>query len=107
MVYRKANVFVHDTLAGILQETDEGFSFRYDDAYLQSPEAKPVSLTLPLTHNAYVSPTMFPFFDGLLPEGWLLEEVLNHWKLQKSDRFGVLCVAGKDPIGAVHLEVAE
>ena len=107
MTYRTANVFVHDTFAGILQETDEGFSFRYDEAYLQTPEAKPVSLTLPLTDTVYLRATMFPFFDGLLLEGWLLEEVLNHWKLQKSDRFGVLCVACKDSIGAVHLEVAE
>ncbi|MCW3081692.1 HipA N-terminal domain-containing protein [Segetibacter sp.] len=33
----------------------------------------PVSLTLPLKDQPYTSNVMFPFFDGLIPEGWLLD----------------------------------
>jgi len=107
MAYRKAKVLVHDTFAGILEETDRGFSFKYDEEYLHSPEAKPASLTLPLAHNTYISPTMFPFFDGLIPEGWLLTVVVKSWKLDIKDRMGLLRVACKDTIGAVTLEGIE
>ena len=47
--------------AGDLRETDEGYEFLYDSAYLSDAEARPVSLTLPLTEKAYQSAVLFPF----------------------------------------------
>ena len=47
--------------------------------------------------------TDIPFFDGLIPEGWLLDIVTHNWKISQSDRFGVLLVACKDPIGNVSV----
>jgi len=41
---RKANVYMEKTLAGILVEDENGYSFTYDPEYLQSPGSKPVSL---------------------------------------------------------------
>ncbi|GAA4413195.1 hypothetical protein GCM10023187_41240 [Nibrella viscosa] len=69
---RKAAVYLHQELAGHLAETDEGYEFSYDADYLNQPGARPVSLTLPLTATPYRSTVLFPFFDGLIPEGWLL-----------------------------------
>jgi HipA-like protein len=37
------------------------------------PDARPVSLTLPIREAPYLSRVLFPFFDGLIPEGWLLD----------------------------------
>ena len=45
--YRTAYVYVRETFAGTLKETDEGYSFIYDEKYLESPNATHVSLTLP------------------------------------------------------------
>lgn len=45
--------------------------------------------------------TLFPFFDGLTPEGWLLNVVTHNWKLDRKDRFGLLLVACRDTIGNV------
>ena len=101
--YRTAYVYVRDTFAGILQEKDWGYSFIYDSAYLTSPEASAVSLTLPLREEEYASKTLFAFFDGLIPEGWLLEVVSKNWKIDRKDRFGLLLVACKDPIGNVRI----
>lgn len=99
---------MRDKLAGILRETDEGYSFVYDTDYLSSEKPSPVSLTLPLTDKPYVSKTLFAFFDGLIPEGWLLDVVVHNWKLNEKDRFGILLVACKDPIGNVSVrEVSE
>ena len=69
--------------------------------YLASEIAEPISLTLPLTSLPYRSSTMFPFFDGLIPEGWLLDIAARNWKLNPNDRMGLLMTCCKDCIGAI------
>lgn len=105
--YRAACVYVRNTLAGILKETDFGYSFEYDKDYLYCENPTSVSLTLPLKEEEYTSKTLFSFFDGLIPEGWLLDVVSNNWKINPKDRFGLLLVACKDPIGNVRIEEAK
>ena len=102
--YRTAYVYVRDTFAGTLKETDSGYSFVYDPEYLMSGKPSAISLTLPLQEEEYTSKTMFAFFDGLIPEGWLLNMVSHNWKIDRRDRFGLLLVACKDPIGNVRIE---
>lgn len=102
--FRLAYVYVRNIFAGILQETDAGYSFAYDAAYLKRADASAVSLTLPLTDQTYTSKTLFPFFDGLIPEGWLLGIVSRNWKIDPKDRFGLLLVACKDCIGNVSIK---
>ena len=101
--FRKGYVYVRNVFAGILAETDSGYSFTYDDDYLKSENPSAVSLTLPLLNTAYTSATLFPFFDGLIPEGWLLGVVSRNWKIDTKDRFGLLLVACKDSIGNVSI----
>lgn len=99
---RKAEVFYRNTLAGILSETDEGYVFCYDPDYLRNNE-EPVSLTLPLQKEPYISKVMFPFFDGLIPEGWLLDIAVKNWKIDTRDRMGLLLACCRDCIGAVSI----
>ena len=80
-IFRTAYVYVRNVFAGTLLETDKGYSFSYDQTYLKDAQASAVSLTLPLTDEVYESKTMFPFFDGLIPEGWLLGVVSRNWKI--------------------------
>jgi serine/threonine-protein kinase HipA len=101
---RKAKVYMHNELAGFLTETIEGYSFKYDSNYLTGSGAKPVSLTLPLQDKPYESKTLFPFFDGLIPEGWLLDIAEKNWKLNARDRMGLLLACCRDCIGAVSIE---
>ena len=98
---RTAPVYVRHILAGMVSETDEGYQFTYEPSYLSRQDATAVSLTLPLQEAPYYSKTLFSFFDGLLPEGWLLDIVSHNWKIDPTDRFGLLLVACKDPIGNV------
>lgn len=104
--YRTAYVYVRDTFAGTLKETDSGYSFLYDSEYLKNERSSAVSLTLPLQTEEYTSKTFFAFFDGLIPEGWLLNIVSHNWKIDTRDRFGLLLVACKDPIGNVCIKEA-
>ncbi|MCR4876435.1 MAG: HipA N-terminal domain-containing protein [Clostridiales bacterium] len=106
-VLRQAGVFIRNRFAGLIQETDEGYCFTYDPDYLASENATVVSLTLPLRAESYTSRTLFPFFDGLIPEGWLLGVVSRNWKIDPKDRFGLLMVACHDCIGSVNIREEE
>jgi serine/threonine-protein kinase HipA len=59
---------------------------------------------LPIQKESYHSNIIFPFFDGLIPEGWILDIVEKNWKVNEKDRMGILLVACKDCIGAVSIE---
>ena len=95
--YRTAYVYIRNAFAGILKETDSGYSFVYDSDYLESENPTAVSLTLPLQSKEYTSKTLFTFFDGLIPEGWLLDIVSRNWKIDRKDRFGLLLVDSYRP----------
>ncbi len=100
---RKAEVKIQDTTAGWLTQDEDGYHFEYDVEYLTLPEAVAVSLTLPLQKNPFKSNVLFPFFDGLIPEGWLLDIAEKNWKLNPRDRMGLLMTCCKDCIGAVSI----
>jgi serine/threonine-protein kinase HipA len=103
MSYRKAGIYINDTKAGTLEETETGYRFQYDSDYFSHSKAKPVSLTLPLQEEPYESQVLFPFFDGLIPEGWLLDVVEETWKVNPKDRMGLLLVSCRDTIGNVSV----
>ncbi len=100
---RKAKVMYKDEWAGILSETESGYEFKYLESYMEDEKAIGISLTLPLREQSFTSQVMFPFFDGLIPEGWLLEIAYKHWKIDNRDRMGLLLTCCKDCIGAVSL----
>ena len=100
---RTAYVYVRSSFAGIITETDAGYEFAYDIDYASDPTSPPVSLTMPKREEPYFSQNLFPFFDGLIPEGWLLNIVSRNWKVNITDRFGILLLACKDCIGCVSI----
>lgn len=103
---RRGVVYFRDLRAGIIEETEHGYRFQYDPQYLQHPQAYPISVHCPLREEAFVSRTFFPFFDGLIPEGWLLNLVQRNWKLNLHDRMGLLLTTCGDCIGAVSVREA-
>ena len=100
---KQAKVFISNTLAGILTEDEAGYEFMYLPEYLASDSAIPVSLTLPLSDKPYRDKVLFPFFDGLIPEGWLLDIAEQSWKISARDRFSLLLACCKDCIGNVSV----
>ena len=79
-------------------------TFQYDGGFLTSEKAEAISLTLPLTDRPYRDKVLFPFFDGLIPEGWLLDIAERNWKIDARDRMSLLLACCKDCIGAVGVE---
>ena len=100
---RKAEIKMHAIRAGWLTEYEHGYHFAYAPDYLTMEGARPVSLTLPLREAPYQSAILFPFFDGLIPEGWLLDIAQRNWKLDPRDRMGLLLACCKDCIGAASV----
>ena len=99
----KAEIKIHNTTAGWLSQDENGYHFAYDPTYMEANNPEPVSLTLPVQETAFTSKVLFPFFDGLIPEGWLLDIAEKNWKLNPRDRMGLLLSCCKDCIGAVSV----
>lgn len=87
----------------MLTEDGGEYIFRYDSDYLASPEAVAISLTLPLSAEVFTSPMLFPFFDGLIPEGWLLDVALRNTDISILDRMSLLLLCCKECIGSVSV----
>ncbi|MBP8824135.1 MAG: HipA N-terminal domain-containing protein [Flavobacteriales bacterium] len=101
---RTAKVLLHDQWVGILWEEDREFVFTYRPNYVNKEDAEPVSLTLPLQETPFRDQVLFPFFDGLIPEGWMLSIAEKSWKVHPRDRMGLLLACCRDCIGAVSIE---
>ena len=70
---REGNVYYGAHLAGKITESDEGeYIFRYDEKYVREHPSEFISFTLPATDKPYIEKRLFPFFEGLIPEGCLL-----------------------------------
>ena len=99
-ILRQAKVYYKDELAGILQETDKRYIFQYDKDFIK--ENIPISVSLPVQEEPFESGKLFPFFKGLLPEGWYLNIVSTTQHVDTRDLFGVLLsTTSVDTIGAV------
>ena len=100
---RSGKVFFKNQFCGIIYENDLGYFFEYDINYLKLENAQDVSATMPLQSAVFMSKTLFAFFDGLIPEGWLLNLAEVNWKINYKDRMGLLLTCCNDCIGAVSV----
>lgn len=102
---KKAKVFVDGQFAGELQELERGKHYRF--IYLESYKGPSVSLEMPTHQRVYDFNRFPPFFEGLLPEGIMLEGLLRQTKLDRDDLMGQLTAVGKDLVGNVTIEALE
>jgi serine/threonine-protein kinase HipA len=100
---KKASVLLYDKVVGQVWENEAGFFFQYHPEYVIKTEKDPISLTLPVRAEAYHSDSIIPFFDGLIPEGWLLHIAEDYWKINPRDRVGLLFACCRECIGAVSI----
>lgn len=99
---RRARVLLHGRLAGLLEEADGGATYRF--TYAVGYKGEPISRTMPVRTDPYEF-TGFPaFFDGLLPEGEMLDGLLRQRKIDANDRLAQLLAVGGDFVGAITVE---
>jgi serine/threonine-protein kinase HipA len=102
---RKAAIYYKDQLAGVLTETDEGdYTFRYNETYVTKYPQQFITFTMPVMINTFKDRRLFPFFEGLIPEGWLLDIASESWKLNQNDRMGLLLSCCGNCIGSVSVQ---
>lgn len=102
---RHGKVYYKGNVAGVLTETNDGeYVFQYDEQYVINHEKDFITFSMPVTKTPYVDKRLFPFFEGLIPEGWLLEIASESWKINRNDRMGLLLACCQNCIGAVSVE---
>ncbi len=102
---RRAEIYYKNLLAGILTETNDGeYAFQYDKKYAAKYPDQFITFTMPVTEVKYADKRLFPFFEGLIPEGWLLEIATKNWKINQNDRMGLLLACCHNCIGAVSVK---
>jgi len=99
---RRAEVSIHGIPAGILEEIEAGKKYRY--TYFENYIGPSIALTMPVDEKEYIFDRFPPFFDGLLPEGLLLEGLLRLRKIDKFDYLSQLMAVGSDLVGAVTVQ---
>jgi len=99
---RRANILLHNRLAGFLEEEGRKYRFTYCDGY----DGPPVSLTMPTAQTEYLFDAFPPFLEGLLPEGVMLEGLLRQNKLSAGDYLGQAIAVGHEMVGAITVEEA-
>ena len=105
---RSAEIYYDTTLAGKLVETNDGeYTFTYEDSYVKKYPTQFITFSLPVRNESYVSNRLFPFFEGLIPEGWLLDIASKNWKINPNDRMGLLLACCQNCIGAVSVKSIE
>jgi serine/threonine-protein kinase HipA len=101
---RKGNVFYKELLAGVLTETNDGdFVFQYEESYVMNHPSDFLTFTMPVTEKPYTDKRLFPFFEGIIPEGWLLDIASKSWRINPNDRMGLLLACCQNCIGAVSV----
>ncbi|WP_026808423.1 HipA N-terminal domain-containing protein [Arenibacter latericius] len=105
---RKAKIFYDTLLAGELIETDDGdYIFQYEAEYTNKHQDQFLTFSMPVRSAPYKDNRLFPFFEGLIPEGWLLNIATKNWKLNPNDRMGLLLACCQNCIGAVSVKPIE
>lgn len=102
---RSAAIHYNELVAGILTETDDGiYTFQYNDEYIEKHVRQFITFTMPVRKEIYSDKRLFPFFEGLIPEGWLLDIASKNWKINPNDRMGLLLACCQNCIGAVSVQ---
>lgn len=79
--------------------------FRYEESWADSPRARALSLSLPLTADREIrGPQVDHYFDNLLPDSAAIRSrIRTRFKTPSSSAFDLLTAIGRDCVGAVQL----
>lgn len=99
----KLRIHVGDRLAGHLTRTGKGYGFDYLPEY----DGPPAFLGWDLQQQHREWEDFPPAFDGLLPEGVLLDQLLAKHKLDRTNKWDQLVAVGQDLTGFVTVLPAD
>jgi HipA-like protein len=102
---RILHLLMNGKLIGKLEKTaKDGLTFAYDQEWLNTPDARPISLSLPLTNQLFIGDTVYNFFDNLLPDNpQIRARIQAKFHITTNQPFDLLTNIGKDCVGAIQL----
>ena len=104
---KRLNVWMNGELAGNWSWSPSGrHVFEYEDAWLDSPFARPISLSMPLRKRdaPYTGSMVAAFFDNLVPDSPEIRKRLqSRFGTDSTDAFDLLAEIGSDCVGALQL----
>jgi len=104
MAQRTLNVFLGEALAGQLEQDASGTTrFQYAQAWLDSPDAVPLSASLPLRTDRFTRNETRPFFAGVLPEEESRRLIAKTFGVSDKNDFALLAQIGAECAGAVSI----
>ena len=101
-VLKQADVLVNGVLAGRLHELERGKKYRF--VYLDGYQGDSISLEIPRAIQVWEFDRLPPFFEGVLPEGMMLEALLKLRKIDRDDYMSQLIAVGRDLVGNITLK---
>lgn len=99
-------LYENQVVGELIQEKSGVLSYKYTLNWLNSPEAFPISISLPLTEDVFADRSVRPYFSGLLPEGVVRESVARKLGVSSRSDFKLLQYLGGDCAGALVLSDA-
>lgn len=105
MKRQSLEVFLHGRHIGFLSGSSLRLAFQYDAEIVAEYGASSIllSLSLPVNRKKISGPSVFNYFDGLLPEGQVRSPLASANGLATPDALGLLRVLGSDCAGAVQV----
>ena len=96
-------IFMNGEKVGLLSRASHGkLELRYDEKWLNSKSGRPLSLSLPLTDQAYSGDAVENYFDNLLPDSQPIRNRIQKKFGARSNRgFDLLWHVGRDCVGAM------
>lgn len=103
---RSLSLWMNGERVGRWSVTPSGDELSYDAGWLDSPQARPLSLSLPLRagNAAHRGAVVRSWFENLLPDSRpILERLANRFRVGRIDAFDLLAQIGRDCVGALQL----
>jgi len=102
--YEILNVLLNGKPIGTLQKQSSGaISFVYNQNWLNSEHALPISLSLPLRERAFTGPPVIAVFENLLPDNDTMRRMLaEKTGAGGIDAYSLLSRIGRDCVGALQ-----
>lgn len=101
----KLTVAMNGTVVGTLYRNGKGaMSWQYAQTWLDTPGARVISQSLPLTPRRQEGEVVYNFFSNLLPDSQaIISRMQTRFKIPTDHPFDLLASVGRDCVGAIQL----
>lgn len=103
---RRLTLWMNGERVGAWSLGPDGDELRYDDAWLESPQRRPLSLSLPFRPGnlPHRGPAVRAYFENLLPDSTpIRQRIARRFAARTTDAFDLLAEVGRDCAGALYI----